>query len=68
MDKIYAQTAQIESEEYNLLQKRDQMLVVNVKNTFVTIIIGTLLSCIIFLTVFYILDREIGERKKLKRQ
>jgi PAS domain S-box-containing protein len=66
MDKIYEQTARMEANEYNLLQKRDELLVVNVKNTFVTIIVGTLLSCIIFLTVFYILDREIGERKKVE--
>jgi PAS domain S-box-containing protein len=66
MDKIYEQTARIETDEYNLLQQRDHLLVVNVKNTFVTIIVGTLLSCIIFLTVFYILDREIGERKKVE--
>lgn len=68
MDKIYEQTARIEADEYNLLQKRDQLLVINIKNTFMTVIVGTLLSCIIFLTVFYILDREIREEKKLKKQ
>ena len=66
MDKIYEQTAKIEADEYALLQKRDQLLIVNIKNTFMTVIVGTLLSCIIFLTVFYILDREIGERKKVE--
>ena len=66
MDKIYEQTTRIEADKYNLLQKRDQLLVTNVKNTFITIIVGTLLSCIIFLTVFYIFDREIGERKKVE--
>ncbi len=66
MDKIYEQTALIKADEYSLLQKRDQLLVVDVKNTFATVIIGTLLSCIIFLTVFYILDREIGDRKKIE--
>ncbi len=66
MQKIYEMTAKIESDEYNLLQARDQLLIINVKNTFVTIIIGTLVSCIIFLTVFYILDREINERKKVE--
>ncbi len=67
MDKIYEQTARIEADEYNLLQKRDQLLVINIKNTFMTVIVGTLLSCIIFLTVFYILDREIRERKKVEK-
>jgi len=66
MDKIYEQTAGIKADEYSLLQKRDQLLVVNVKNTFTTIIIGTLLSCIIFLTLFYILNQEIGDRKKVE--
>ncbi len=66
MQKIYEMTAKIEANEYNLLQARDQLLIINVKNTFVTIIIGTLVSCIIFLTVFYILDREINERKKVE--
>ena len=67
MDKIYELNAKMEAQEYNLLQQRDQLLVVNVKNTFITIIVGTLVSCIIFLTVFYILDREIGERKKVEQ-
>jgi len=66
MDKIYELTASMEAEEYNLLQNRDKLLVTNVKNTFITIIVGTLVSCIIFLTVFYILDREIGVRKKVE--
>lgn len=66
MDKIYEITASMEAEEYSLLQNRDRLLVTNVKNTFITIIVGTLLSCIIFLTVFYILDREIGERKRVE--
>ena len=67
MDKIYEITASMEAEEYSLLQNRDRLLVTNVKNTFITIIVGTLLSCIIFLTVFYILDREIGERKRVEQ-
>lgn len=67
MDKIYELNAKMEAEEYNRLQQRDQLLIVNVKNTFITIIVGTLVSCIIFLTVFYILDREIGERKKVEQ-
>jgi len=66
MDKIYELTASMEAEEYNLLQNRDRLLVTNVKNTFITIIVGTLVSCIIFLTVFYILDREIGERRRVE--
>jgi PAS domain S-box-containing protein len=66
MDKIYEITASMGAEEYSLLQNRDRLLVTNVKNTFITIIVGTLLSCIIFLTVFYILDREIGERKRVE--
>jgi PAS domain S-box-containing protein len=65
-DKINLMISKLESEEYNLLQQRDQLLVQDVKNTFFTIVVGTLVSCIIFLTVFYILDREIGERKKIE--
>ncbi len=66
MNEIYQQIAQIESEEYNLLQSKDQLLVSNVKNTFITIVVGTLVSSVIFLTVFYILEREISERKKIE--
>ena len=65
-DNVSLTVNKMESEEYNLLQKRDQLLITNVKNTFITIVVGTLVSCIIFLTVFYILDKEIGERKKVE--
>ena len=66
MNEIYEEIARIEAEEYNLLQAKDQLLLINVKNTFVTIIVGTLVSCVIFLTVFFILEREIGERKRIE--
>ncbi len=65
-DNISVMVSKMESEEYSLLQQRDQLLITNVKNTFITIVVGTLVSCIIFLTVFYILDKEIGERKKVE--
>ena len=65
-DNVSLMVSKMESEEYNLLQERDQMLITNVKNTFITIVVGTLVSCIIFLTVFYILDKEIGERKRVE--
>ncbi len=65
-DNVSVMVSKMESEEYSLLQKRDQLLITNVKNTFITIVVGTLVSCIIFLTVFYILDKEIGERKKVE--
>ncbi|MHB1685845.1 MAG: histidine kinase dimerization/phosphoacceptor domain -containing protein [Ignavibacteriaceae bacterium] len=67
MDQISEQMSIIHAEEYSQLQKKDQILVVNVKNTFYTIIVGTLVSCIIFLTVFYLLDREINFRKKVEQ-
>ncbi len=67
MDQISNILSQLGNEEYRKLQKWDQMLVTNVKNTFVTIIVGTLVSCVIFLTVFYILDSEISERKKIEK-
>ena len=65
-DNVNEMISKMEAEEYNLLQSKDQLLITNVKNTFITIVVGTLVSCIIFLTVFYVLDREIGERKKVE--
>ena len=67
MDEISKSLTEMGSVEYAQLQKWDQMLITNVKNTFVTIIVGTLVSCVIFLTVFYILDSEISERKKIEK-
>jgi len=67
MDEISTSLGMMQTLEYKKLQKWDKMLVTNVKNTFVTIIVGTLVSCVIFLTVFYILDSEISERKKIEK-
>ncbi len=67
MDEISKSLGEIQSVEYSRLQKWDIMLVTNVKNTFVTIIVGTLVSCVIFLTVFYILDSEISERRNIEK-
>lgn len=67
MDEISTSLGKMQKLEYKKLQKWDKMLVTNVKNTFVTIIVGTLVSCVIFLTVFYILDSEISERKKIEK-
>ena len=66
LNRISELMSVIHADEYNQLQKKDQLLVSNVKNTFYTIIIGTLVSCIIFLTVFYLLNREINYRKKVE--
>ncbi len=66
IDSIVGTILLIQVEEYNLLQMKDTLLVVNVKNTFYTIIAGTIVSCIIFLVVFYLLDKEIAVRKKVE--
>ncbi len=67
MDRISEAVSVIHAEEYNSLHRNDLALVVNVRNTFFTIIGGTVVSCIIFLTVFYLLDKEIGVRKKAEQ-
>jgi len=67
MDRISEAISMIHAEEYSLLQKNDLALVVNVKNTFFTIIGGTVVSCIIFLTVFYLLDKEVNVRKQAEQ-
>ena len=66
VDSITGAILLIQVEEYNFLQMKDNLLVINVRNTFYTIIAGTIVSCIIFLVVFYLLDKEIAVRKKVE--
>ncbi len=68
MVQIRSLVAEMQNEDYRLLQMRDDAVVVTVRSTFVTIIVGTSVSIIIFLAVFYILSREIFERKKTEKE
>lgn len=56
----------MERHEYKRLSEKNKKIVDVVRNTSVTILIGTVLSCIIFLTTFYMLSREILERKRIE--
>jgi PAS domain S-box-containing protein len=64
MNRIFAFVSKMKAEEYNVLERWDQNVITSVKETFITIIIGTVISLIIFLIVFYALVKEIQERKK----
>ncbi len=64
MNRVFSFVASMKSVEYKALERWDLMIIRSVRETFITIIIGTVVSLIIFLVVFYALVREIQERSK----
>lgn len=64
MNRIFSFVSEMKSQEYAALEQWDQKIISSVRETFFTIIIGTVVSLIIFLIVFYVLVKEIQERKK----
>ncbi len=64
MNRVFSFVAQLKSVEYKALEGWDLTIISSVRETFFTIIIGTVFSLIIFLVVFYALVREIQERGK----
>jgi PAS domain S-box-containing protein len=68
MDKVRNIALAMEDYEYELLKLKDQGDVSTIRKTSITILIGTLITCIIFLMVFYILSKEIAERKNAENQ
>ena len=64
MNRVFSFVAEMKSIEYKALEQWDQKIISSVRETFITIIIGTVVSLIIFLVVFYALVREIQERSK----
>ncbi len=64
MNRIFSFVSAMKSSEYKALERWDQEIISSVRETFITIIIGTVISLIIFLIVFYALVKEIQERKK----
>ncbi len=64
MNRIFSFVSGMKSSEYKALEGWDQEIISSVRETFITIIIGTVISLIIFLIVFYALVKEIQERKK----
>ncbi len=64
MNRVFAFVANMKTSEYKELERWDLLIVSSVRETFITIIIGTAFSLVIFLVVFYALVREIHERSK----
>ena len=64
MNRIFSFVSQMKTVEYKALETWDQRIISSVRETFFTIVIGTVVSLIIFLIVFYALVKEIQERKK----
>ena len=60
MDKIRSQVSDCENEEEHLLQIRNEIKIVEFKNMTRTMIIGTLISFIFLILVFYLLTHEIN--------
>ncbi|MEO8398392.1 MAG: histidine kinase dimerization/phosphoacceptor domain -containing protein [Ignavibacteriaceae bacterium] len=68
MNNIRRITNDMEMTEFESLIQRDKDVVEMIKNASVTILVGTLVTCLIFLSGFYILNNEIGERKKIEKE
>ncbi len=64
MNRVFAFVANMKAGEYKELERWDLLIISSVRETFITIILGTVFSLIIFLVVFYALVREIQERSK----
>ncbi len=64
MNRVFAFVGDMKTREYRDLERWDNLIISSVRETFITIIIGTGFSLIIFLIVFYALVREIQERSK----
>ncbi len=64
MNRVFAFVASMKTSEYKELEHWDLLIINSVRETFITIVIGTGFSLIIFLVVFYALVREIQERSK----
>jgi PAS domain S-box-containing protein len=64
MNRVFSFVSAMKSVEYKELERWDLLIIKSVRETFITIIIGTVVSLVIFLVVFYALVREIQERSK----
>ncbi len=68
MNNIRRLTNDMEMKEFESLIGRDKEVLEMVKNASITILVGTLVSCLIFLSGFYVLNNEISERKKIEKE
>lgn len=68
INKVRKIASSMENYEYELLKLKDEGAVSTIRRTSITILIGTLITCVIFLMVFYILSKEIVERKNIEKQ
>ncbi len=58
----------LEKEQYKVLNSRDEIAANLIRRTSITVLAGTLISCVIFLSIFYVLSKEIIERKKVETE
>lgn len=68
MNEIRTLIGSIKNEEYDLLTAKDEIAAKTIRRTSIIVLVGTLVSGLIFLTVFFILSREILERKKAEEE
>jgi PAS domain S-box-containing protein len=68
MDNVRKLVSALESYEYSMLNSSDKNSALSIRRTSVTVLAGTLISCIIFLIIFYMLTREIFERKGVETE
>lgn len=66
--KIREISAEMAEAEHQLLSKRDLETKKSVRASIVTIFVGTIISLSFFLTVFYFLNREIADRKRIEKE
>jgi signal transduction histidine kinase len=66
--KIREISAEMAEAEHQLLSKRDLETRKSVRASIVTIFVGTIISLSLFLTVFYFLNREIADRKRIEKE
>ncbi|HWH72166.1 MAG TPA: CHASE3 domain-containing protein, partial [Candidatus Sulfotelmatobacter sp.] len=62
MDQIRRQVAEAKAEERRLLKERTLAKEANLTKAFLTAVIGAIVSCLLLLTAFFLLKREITTR------
>jgi PAS domain S-box-containing protein len=68
MDNVRKLVSTLEAYEYTMLNSSDQNSAQSIRRTSITVLAGTLISCVIFLVIFYMLTREIIERKNVETE
>ncbi|HWI55781.1 MAG TPA: CHASE3 domain-containing protein, partial [Bacillota bacterium] len=66
MDQIRRQVAEAKAEERRLLKERTLAKEANLTKAFLTAVIGAIVSCLLLLTAFFLLKREITTRLRVE--